>query len=128
VADVPAWFDRFTDGIAAAEGHYLVCETCGEAALPPREVCPACAATTLGEEPLPDRGTVLSFTEISVTIPKFHGETPYTVVLAEFDDAVALTGQLRGAGAADVTLGDMVAVGVEDRGDEVPVVTFRRAE
>ena len=125
---MPAWFDRFTDGIAANEGRYLVCGACGEAALPPREVCPACAATTLHEEPLPDRGTVLSFTEISVTIPKFHGETPYTVVLAEFDGTVALTGQLRGASAADVALGDTVTVGVEAREDEVPVITFRPAE
>lgn len=125
---MPVWFDRFADGVATGAGHYLVCGDCGEAALPPREVCPACAAATLDEVPLPDRGTVLSFTEISVTTPKFHGETPYTVVLAEFDGAVALVGQLRGASADDVAIGDAVTLGVEARENEVPVLTVRLAE
>ena len=122
---MPVWFERFADGVAAGEGHYLVCEVCGEAALPPREVCPACAASALREQPLPERGTVRSFTEISVTTPKFHGETPYTVVLAEFDDAVSLAGQLRAASAEDVAIGDRVRVGVEEREGEVPVLTLR---
>lgn len=123
----PAWFGRFADAVAAGEGECLVCEACGETALPPREACPACGEAALAGAPLPDRWTVLSFTEISVTIPKFHGETPYTVVLAGADEGVALTGQLRGASAADVALGDEVVLGVEDRDGQVPVLTFEPA-
>jgi len=124
---VPVWFDRFAERVAADEAHYLVCEACGEAALPPREVCPACAASALRESALPEGGTVRSFTEISVTVPKFGGETPYTVVLAGFDDAVSLAGQLRGANAEDVAIGDPVTLGVEEREGEVPVLTLRPA-
>lgn len=125
---VPAWFERFTDAIAAGDQRALGCEACGETTLPPRQFCPACGSTALTPQPFGDRGTVLSFTEISVTIPRFHGETPYTVVLAELDGGVVLTGQLRGATADDVAIGDPVALGVEARGDGPGVVTFRPAE
>lgn len=120
----PEWFDRFADAVAAGEATYLACDTCGETTLPPREVCPACGAAALAAAPLPDRWTVLSFTEISVTIPKFRGETPYTVVLAGATSDLALTGQLRGASADDLALGDEVVVSVERREGEVPVLTF----
>jgi hypothetical protein len=79
-------------------------------------------------EPLADRGEVLSFTEISVTTPKFHGETPYTVVLVELAEGVQLTGQLRGATAEEVAIGDEVRLDTEARDEETPLLTFRPAE
>ncbi|MBX0297820.1 Zn-ribbon domain-containing OB-fold protein [Haloarcula nitratireducens] len=124
---MPAWFDDFTDAIAAGEHQCLVCEACGDATLPPRKFCPACGSTALTEKPLPDRGEILSYTEISVTIPKFHGETPYTVVLVELED-VDLTGQLREATAEDIALGDEVILNTEPHDDDVSLITFRPAE
>lgn len=124
---MPGWFDDFAAAIDAGEAHYLACEACGEATLPPREICPDCGGTDLTETPLPERGEVLSFTEISVTIPKFQGETPYTCVLAEVADGLSLTGQLRGGTAEAVAIGDEVVVGVESRESGTPVVTFRPA-
>jgi hypothetical protein len=125
---VPAWFDDFTDGIAAGEGRYHVCPACDAAVLPPRRRCPDCGATELAERPLPDRGTIHSFTEISVTIPAFHGETPYTVVLVDLDGRLTLTGQLREAEAADVAIGDTVALGTDPRDDGAPLLTFTPTE
>ena len=125
---MPAWFDDFTDAIAAGGHQYLVCEACGDASLPPRRFCPACGSTDLTREPLPDRGKILSYTEISVTIPKFHGETPYTVVLVELKEGVDLTGQLREATAEDIALGDEVILNTEPRDDDVSLITFRPAE
>lgn len=122
---MPAWFDDFTDAIAAGDQQYLVCETCGEATLPPRRLCPNCGSTGLTRKPLSGRGEILSYTEISVTIPKFHGETPYTVVLVELADGVNLTGQLREATAEDVAPGDEVVLGTEPRDEGTPLVTFR---
>lgn len=54
---------------------------CDDATLSPRQICPRCGSPEVTREPLSDRGEIVSFTVISVTIPKFHGETPYTVVL-----------------------------------------------
>jgi hypothetical protein len=125
---MPAWYETFTREIAAGEGRYLACEACGEASLPPRRVCPACGSLELSREPLSDRGTVLSFTEISVTIPKFHGEAPYTVVMAELGDDVVLSGQLREATADDIAIGDRVVLGTETRDDGPTLVTFHPAQ
>lgn len=122
---MPAWYDTLTDEIAGGEGRYLACAACGESSLPPRHVCPTCGSAELTREPLSDRGTVLAFTEISVTIPKFHGETPYTVVMAELADDVVLSGQLREATADDIAIGDEVALGTEARDDGPDLVTFR---
>lgn len=125
---MPAWFDDFTDAIASGDGQYLLCEACGEATLPPRRICPDCGSTELTREPLSDRGEVLSFTEISVTTPKFHGETPYTVLLVELTEGVHLTGQLREATAEDITIGDEVRLDTEPHDEGVSLLTFRPAE
>lgn len=124
---MPAWFDTFAEAIGSGDQRYLACEACGEAMLPPRRICPACGSTELRQEPLSGRGEILSFSEISITIPKFHGETPYTSVLVAFDEGVSLTGQLRDATAAEIAIGDEVDVGVEPRDDGPAVITFRPA-
>jgi hypothetical protein len=125
---MPAWFDDFTDAIASGDQQYLVCEACGEATLPPRQICPDCGSTKLTREPLSDRGEVLSFTEISVTTPKFHGETPYTVLFVELTEGVHLTGQLREATAEDIAIGDEVRLDTEPHDEGVSLLTFRPAE
>jgi hypothetical protein len=125
---MPAWYDTFIEEIAAGEGQYLACEACDETSLPPRRACPACGSSELSREPLSDRGTVLAFTEISVTIPKFHGETPYTVVMVEFDDDVVLSGQLREATAGDIAIGDEVVLGTEARDEGPAIVTVHPAQ
>ena len=122
---MPAWFDTFTETIASGEQRYLSCEACGDATLPPRQLCPSCGSTELTRKPLSNRGEIVSFTEISVTIPKFHGEAPYTAVLAELDDEVTLTGQLRDATADDIAIGDEVALGTETLNDGLALITFR---
>jgi len=122
---MPVWFDELADAIDADGGEYRVCTACGVAVLPPRECCPDCGDTAFDTRPLPDRGTLRSFTEIYVTIPAFHGETPYTVALVEFDGRLTLTGQLRGASADEVDIGDPLVVETERRGEGATLVTFR---
>jgi uncharacterized OB-fold protein len=124
----PGWFDALTDAIDAEAGTYRVCTACGTAVLPPRECCPECGGAAFDTHPLPDHGTVRSFTEIHVTIPAFHGETPYIVGLVEFDGRLTLTGQLRGAAADEVAIDDDVVVGTERRDGGTTLVTFRPAE
>ena len=96
--------------------------------LPPRQICPACGSAELTREPLSTRGEIVSFTEISVTIPRFHGTTPYTVVLTELSDGVTLTGQLRKATANDITIGDEVGLDTETHEDGPALITFHPVE
>lgn len=119
---MPEWYSTFAEAVGSGEPPYLACEDCGEPSLPPRRICPACGGTSLTERPLSSTGTVVSFTEIAVTIPAFHGTTPYTVVIAEFPEGVRLTGQLRGD--APVAIGDAVSLGTEALEDGSAILTL----
>lgn len=125
---VPEWYDAFTDGIAAADARFLACESCGHGTLPPRQVCPECGSTRMSETPMSGRGEILTFTEISVTIPKFQGETPYTVALAEVDGGCVVTGQIRDSTADDIAIGDEVVLDTEPRDDGMPIITLHPLE
>ena len=125
---MPEWFDRFAAAIEAGSPEYAICEACDHAALPPRQICPTCGNTVWQSKPLPDRGPVLSFTEISVTIPRFEGETPYTIVLAELVEGIRLSGQLRDGRVEDLAIGDSVALGVEEGGERPATLTFHPVE
>lgn len=120
------WFVEFAEGIDAAKPVYLACRDCDQVALPPREVCPDCGQRSLEPEPLSETATVDAATTIFSSIPEFADETPYTVVIATFDEGVRLTGQLREA--EDVERGETVRVGVEERGEDAWIVTFAPAE
>lgn len=121
------WYHEFAEGIDDGEPVYRRCEHCDAVSLPPRSTCPECAQPALTDEPLSETATVVSFTEIYVTIPKFSGETPYTVVVAAFEEGVQLTGQLREQDGDDDTSiqpGDTVRLGIERRGEDDLFVTF----
>ena len=121
---MPGWYDDLLSAIENGEPQYLRCTECEHATLPPRQVCPSCGQQALEEAPLSDTGWVQSYTEITVTTPKFHGEAPYTVVLAEFTEGVSLTGQLHGATAEDITVGDQVRLSVERREEQPGIISF----
>ncbi|MFB6165658.1 MAG: Zn-ribbon domain-containing OB-fold protein [Haloarculaceae archaeon] len=121
---MPAWYDDLAASVASGALTYLVCGACGATATAPRTICPECGEPDLGERSLSDTATVETFTEIYVTIPRFDGETPYTVVLGAFDEGVRLTGQLRGADADAIDIGDAVRIGVEEREEGSDLLTF----
>ena len=81
----------------------------------------------MADEPLGRDATVVAATEIQATVPTVSGETPYTVVIAEFEAGVRLTGQLCGADAVEpggpVELGEAV----RDRESEGMAVAVTRA-
>ncbi|AFZ71680.1 Zn-ribbon domain-containing OB-fold protein [Natronobacterium gregoryi] len=111
------WFVDFAEGIDDGEPIYLACEECGEVALPPRIVCPECGTQTFEERRLSETATVSATTTIFSSIPEYADETPYTVVVATFDEGVRLTGQLRGANGDEIDRGETVEVGAEERED-----------
>lgn len=96
-------FDDLLDAIAAGEGFYCECPE-GHGSLPPRRACPHCGATDLAERPLPDSGTIETFTVIRVATPEFADDVPYVTAVADFG-AVRLTGLLRGVEPDEVETG-----------------------
>ncbi|MFC6826308.1 Zn-ribbon domain-containing OB-fold protein [Halopelagius fulvigenes] len=87
-------FDEWIAALGATEGFYLACPE-GHGSLPPRRTCPHCGATDLREEPLPEEGTVETYTEVHVAGPDFAGLTPYVTAIASFGP-VRLTGAFGG--------------------------------
>lgn len=100
-----AGYDDLLDAVDANRGYYLACES-GHGSLPPRRVCLECGSTDLAEKPLPDTGTISTYTEIQVTTAEFAGETP-VVAIADFGP-VQLTGRVL-AEINDVALGARVS-------------------
>ena len=119
------WYQAFAQQINDGTPTYRRCESCDAVCLPPRTTCPACAEPALVDESLSETATVVSFTEIHVTIPQFSDEAPYTVVIAEFPEGVQLTGQLRPADTGvDINHGEAVELGVEHHREQNWLLTF----
>ncbi|MFB6219249.1 MAG: Zn-ribbon domain-containing OB-fold protein [Halobacteriaceae archaeon] len=117
-----AGYDDLLDGIAAGDPSYLACPA-GHGSLPPRRACPECGDTDLAERPLPEEGTVETYTTVRVAAPAFEGEVPYVTAIAGFGP-VRLTGLLRGVDPADVVTGLAVRpeVGETAAGDRTLVL------
>ena len=111
--DQPATYDEWLDAIAAGEAFYLESPE-GHGSLPPRRVCPHSGSTELSQQPLPETGTVETYTVVHVAAEKFSDDTPYVSAVVDFGP-VALTGVLRGVEPEAVAVGDEVTVTVEPR-------------
>lgn len=116
------WYENFAEAIAEDEPFYRRCEACGGTGLPPRHTCPRCGEPAMVDASLSTEATIVSHTEIHVTIPKFSGTTPYTVIIAEFDEGVRLTGQLEHE--SPVSIGDPVELQMGEI-EGSPYVAFR---
>ncbi|MFD1512138.1 Zn-ribbon domain-containing OB-fold protein [Halomarina rubra] len=111
-------FDDLLDAVEEGAGYYLSCAN-GHGSLPPRRVCPHCGSQDLSEEPLPDSGTIETFTVVRVATPQFADDAPYVTAVADFGE-VRLTGFVADPTAVEV--GTTVGVGVgrtETTGDRV---------
>lgn len=120
-----AGYDEWLDAIVADGGYYLQCPE-GHGSLPPRRVCPHCGSPDLSEEPLPETGSVETFSVVHVAAPSFVDDAPYVTAVAAFGP-VRLTGVVDTDPVA-VSVGDAVSVAVdatETTGDDV--VVFRPA-
>ncbi len=111
--DQPATYDEWLDAIEAGEGFYLESPE-GHGSLPPRRVCPHSGSTELSQQPLPETGTIETYSVVHVAAEKFSEDTPYINAIVDFGP-VGLTGVLRGADPEHVSVGDEVRVTVEAR-------------
>ncbi|MGM0604683.1 MAG: Zn-ribbon domain-containing OB-fold protein [Halobacteriota archaeon] len=106
-------YDEWLDAIEAGEGYYLE-SPAGYGSLPPRRVCPHSGSTDLTERPLPETGTIETYSVIHVAPPGFVDDAPYVTAIAAFGP-VRLTGVVRGIDAGAVEAGLDVDVTVEQR-------------
>lgn len=104
-------FDDFLDAVEEGEPYYLKGPE-GDGWLPPRRVDPATGSQELTEEPLPDTGEVLTFTQTHVAGPDFADDAPYVVAIVEFGP-VRISGQMRNVDPSDVEIGQEVSIGVD---------------
>ena len=117
-------YDEWIEAIERGEGYALECAN-GHGSLPPRRLCPECGDSELEKQPLPDSGTLDTFSTIHVATPAFTEDAPYVVAIADFG-LLRLTGQLRGVEEPEV--GMRVGVGIEGRKTaEEPLLVFRPA-
>ncbi|TQQ81466.1 Zn-ribbon domain-containing OB-fold protein [Halonotius roseus] len=115
VDDQPASYDEWLDAIDAGEGFYLE-SPAGVGSLPPRRVCPETGSTDLTHEPLPEIGTIETYSVVHVATPGFADDTPYISAIADFGP-VRITGVVRGVDpeTIDDLVGDPVTVSVGTR-------------
>ena len=117
-SDRPASYDEWLDAIAAGEGFYLESSS-GQGLLPPRRVCPDTGSTDLTRQPLPETGTIDTYSVVHVAAPGFADDTPYVSAITSFGP-VGITGVVRGVDpevveAGKGIVGKEVALAVETR-------------
>ena len=102
-------YDDLLDAVEEGEPYYLACAN-GHGSLPPRRTCPHCGGVDLSEEPLPESGTIETFTTTQVAAPSFSSKAPYTTAVVDFGP-VRVTGIVR-ADAEDTEVGMRVGLAV----------------
>jgi len=101
------------------------CTGCGELAVPPKLLCPACHGRTWERVSLRGEGDVASFTVIRVPPGALAGQAPYAIVVVRFPEGVALLGRMTGIGVDAVRVGLPVRfVPPLDPDAGPPVITF----
>src|SRR5438128_12512077 len=100
-----AFFERARAGQLTA----VRCGSCGELAIPPKELCPACHARAWQPVPLVGEGTIASFTVIRVA-PRAHAaDAPYAIAVVKLQEGVSILGRI-----VDISL-EKIAIGVPVR-------------
>ena len=85
------------------------CGACGELAMPPKELCPACHAHQWQPVTLAGDGAIASFTVIRVA-PRAHAaDVPYAVAVVRLKEGVSILGRI-----VDIPF-DKLAVGLRVR-------------
>ncbi len=98
-----------------------VCNVCGKAIFPPRDVCPHCAQEKQSWTTLSGRGEVYSYTTMYNAPARFEEYAPYTVALVRLAEGPMVTAQLTDVDAGEVFIGmpvEMVTRKVSEEGEE----------
>ena len=100
---------HFFERARAGELTGVRCGKCGELAIPPKELCPACGERAWQPVPLAGEGTIASFTVIRVAPRAFAADAPYAIAVVKLKEGVSLLGRI-----VDVPL-EKLAIGLPVR-------------
>lgn len=87
---LPGFFDAMADGRLIAAR----CTDCDTRLVPPRPACYACGSRALELEDQPERGEIVSYTEVRKPAPAFADLAPFTVAIVELESGARLTGRV----------------------------------
>ena len=117
---------EFFDGVRQGQLVVQRCGTCGELAVPPKAICPACEAATWERAPLGGDGEVASFTVIRVPPARLAAEAPYVIAVVRMSEGVSLLGRMAHVPPDAVRVGLRVRfVPPADATADPPVIAFR---
>jgi len=90
VITLKGFFEEAREGRLSA----IRCASCGELAIPPKELCPSCHERRWELVPLHGTGSVVSFTVIRIPPRGRLAEAPYAVAVVKLDEGVSLLGRI----------------------------------
>jgi uncharacterized OB-fold protein len=102
-----------------------VCDNCGNAIFPPRDVCPHCAEERQHWTNLSGQGEVYSYTTMFSAPNGFEEYLPYTMALVKLAEGPLVTAQLTDVETEEVFVGmpvEMVTRKITQEGDEGQIV------
>ncbi len=82
-----------------------ICEKCGSAIFPPRDVCPECEAPAQTPYVFSGRGEVYSYSTVYHPPKGFEEYAPYTVALVRLEEGPMVTAQLTDVAPEEVQIG-----------------------
>lgn len=92
------------------------CQNCGHQIFYPQAICPSCFGENWEVLESTGKGTILTYTIIHrPATDAFADRIPLVYALIELDERVTLTATIRDCDPQDVTIGEPVTVGWEDR-------------
>jgi uncharacterized OB-fold protein len=95
------FFEKAREGQLTA----VRCAACGALAMPPRELCPACARRAWEPVVLSGEGTIASYTVIRVA-PRAHAaDAPYAIAAVQLREGVSILGRVVGIPIEQVAVG-----------------------
>ena len=101
VITLKGFFEEAREGRLSA----IRCGSCGELAIPPKELCPSCHERRWELVPLHGTGSVVSFTVIRIPPRGRLAEAPYAVAVVKLDEGVSLLGRIVGIPLETLTAG-----------------------
>ena len=101
VITLKGFFEEAREGRLSA----IRCGSCGELAIPPKELCPSCHERRWELVPLHGTGSVVSFTVIRIPPRGRLAEAPYAVAVVKLDEGVSLLGRIDGIPLETLTAG-----------------------
>jgi uncharacterized OB-fold protein len=102
-----------------------VCDTCGNAIFPPRDLCPECEAPAKTPYTFSGLGEVYSYSTVYNAPEGYEANIPYTVALVKLEEGPMVTAQLADIEPQEVSIGmpvEMVTRKMREDGERGVIV------